>query len=406
MDISSERTDRKLDWRRTKLQQTIAYFAAFVALGLTTGSLGPTLPSLADQTKVGLSAISYVFTARSLGYVIGSVRAGKLLDGRPGNPLMAALLLLMSLMMAVVPLVPVLSLLLLAMFLLGVAEAGVDVGANTMLGWVHRMKVAPFMNALHSFFGVGALIAPLVVAGAVSFNLPATHSYFALAVLLLPVSLFILRLPSPAAAPQTTHRETSTGKTRHVFLIALFLFLYVGAEVGFVGWIFTYSIELRLSDVSTAAYLTSLFWGSLTLGRVLAIPVAARFEPQRILVLSMTGCILSLAIVLLRPGSFSGVLISTIALGLSMASIFPTTLSFAGKRMRLSGRVTGWFVFGASAGSMLVPLAIGQAFQAVGPKIVIIVTIATLLAAFAVLTAILHTTIPGETNYSRLVRIL
>src|SRR5258706_12529814 len=51
---------------------TAGYFAAFVALGLTTGLLGPTLPGLASQTSASLNAISYLFTARSLGYVLGA----------------------------------------------------------------------------------------------------------------------------------------------------------------------------------------------------------------------------------------------------------------------------------------------------------------------------------------------
>ena len=391
MDIALVSPKRKLDRQADKLRLTAAYFAAFVALGLTTGSLGPTLTSLAERTHVSLAAISYVFTARSLGYVLASVRAGKLLDGRQGNPVMAALLLLMSIVLAVVPLVSNLWLLIVAMLLLGAAEAGVDVGANTLLSWVHGNRIAPFMNALHSFFGVGALIAPLVVALFVSFNLTATHSYFALSLVILPVSLLMLRLPGPVRNVEKIQEQTSTENTRIVALIALFLFLYVGAEVGFAGWIFTYATQLRLADASAAAYLTSLVWASLTLGRILTIPVAARFDSDKILGFSLAGCILSLAILLLRAESFGAVLLGTTGLGLSMASIFPTTLSFAGKRVRMTGRITGWFVCGASAGSMLVPLVIGQAFQAVGPSVVILVTLATLLVAVGVLTVILRT---------------
>src|SRR6266853_929179 len=64
---------------------TAGYFAAFVALGLTTGLLGPTLPGLASQTSASLSAISYLFTARSLGYVLGATGGGGLYDRRAGN---------------------------------------------------------------------------------------------------------------------------------------------------------------------------------------------------------------------------------------------------------------------------------------------------------------------------------
>jgi fucose permease len=68
-----------------------------------------------------------------------------------------------------------------------------------------------------------------------------------------------------------------------------------------------------------------------------------------------------------------------------MAPIFPTTLSLAGRRMNLTGHVTGWFIVGASAGSMLIPLVIGQAFAAIGPRFVIVITTSTLAIAFGVL---------------------
>jgi MFS transporter, FHS family, Na+ dependent glucose transporter 1 len=382
---------------------TAAYFAAFVALGLTTGSLGPTLPSLAEQTQVGLSAISYVFAARSLGYVVGSVRLGKLFDRKPGNPVMAGMLFAMAIMMTLVPLAPKLWLLLVTMLVLGVAEAGIDVGANTLLGWAHGKSVGPFMNAMHSCFGVGALIAPIVVAQTVSFKLSPTNSYWLLALLLLPVGLFVLRLPSPHSTAEVAPEEHSTTKRRQVFLIALFLFLYVGAEVGFAGWIFTYATTVRLSDAGTAAYLTSLFWGSLTLGRMLTIPIAARFKPGSILMGSLGGCLVSLGLMLVSPSSFAALLAGTICLGLSMASIFPTTLSFANHRIKLTGQVTGWFIVASSTGSMLIPLVIGQAFPLVGPRAVMLVTTAMLLTAAGVLTCVIRNSEPtwNEAVYGR-----
>ena len=377
---------------------TAAYFAAFVALGLTTGSLGPTLTSLAEQTHVGLRAISYVFTARSVGYLLGSVRGGKLFDRRAGNPLIAAMLLMMAITMTLVPLTSRLWLLLLVMLMLGAAEAGLDVGANTLLGWVHGNRIAPFMNAMHSFFGVGALLAPIVVAQTAVLSYPTSRSYFVLALLLLPAAAFTLYLPSPIATTPKNHDGPATTNGRLVFLIALFLFLYVGAEVGFAGWIVTYAIKLKLSGDTTATYLASLFWGSLTLGRILTIPAAARFKSRTILVNSLAGCFLSLSVLWLLHDSFSATLVGTTGLGLSMASIFPTILSFAGNQMKMSGRVTGWFVFGASAGSMLIPLGIGQAFQVVGPRVVILVTSVTLLVAGGVFAEMIRSSKVVENN--------
>lgn len=367
---------------------TVAYCAAFVFLGLTTGSLGPTLPSLADQTHVGLSAISYVFTARSAGYVLGSVLAGKLFDQKSGNPLMVAMLFTMSIMMALVPLTPKLWLLLITMLILGAAESGLDVGANTLLGWAHGAEVGPFMNAMHSLFGVGALIAPLLVAQAVSFKLPATHSYFFVALLIVPVSLVFLRLPSPTA--RVLAGEQVTSKSQQVFLIALFLFLYVGSEVGFAGWIFTYATKLQLSDTSRAAYLTSLFWGGLTLGRMVTVPIAARIRAESLLVGSLTGCFISLGLILASPSTFAFVLAGTCCLGVSMAPIFPTALSLTARSMNLTGHVTAWFIVASSAGAMVIPLVIGQAFSAIGPQSLIVVTTTTIAIAFGMVVFVIH----------------
>jgi FHS family Na+ dependent glucose MFS transporter 1 len=369
---------------------TAAYFAAFIALGLTVGSLGPTLPSLAEQTHVGLAAISYLFTARSMGYVLGAVRGGRMFDRRAGNPVMAVMLFAMSIMMTLVPLVPKLWLLLIVMLILGAAEAALDVGANTLQAWVHGNRVAPFMNAMHSFFGVGALIAPIVVAQTALLSYSTTTSYFVIAALLLPVAAYIFRLASPTGAMTIKPELPAAADRGLVFLIALFLFLYVGAEVSFAGWIFTYSVKLNLSSATTAAYLTSLFWGSLTIGRMLIITAAARFKAGSILMSSLAGCLLSIGLMVISPRSFASVLIGTAGLGLSMASIFPTTLSYAGQRIRMTGQLMGWIVLGSSVGAMVVPLIIGQFFQSVGPEVLMTVIGIILLGAVGVLFFVLR----------------
>ena len=381
---AQERSQRSL--------QTAAYFAAFIALGLSTGSLGPTLPGLAAQLNVGLGAISYLFTARSLGYVIGSVRSGSLFDNRPAHVVLGTMLLLMSLAMVLVPLTGHLSVMLGLMMLLGAAESGLDVGANTLLVRLHAKRVGPFMTALHSFFGIGALVAPLIVAQTNLLGYETVTSYFVLAFLVLPIAAYTIRLPNQihASAPP----QTSSGATNRsfVFLIALFLFLYVGAEVGFAGWIFTYATEQRLAAPVTAAYLTSLFWGSLTAGRIAMIPLTARIRPTLILLIGITGSLLSVGLIIVAPSSVVIVFAGSIGLGLFMAPIFPTALSFASRRIEMTGRVTAWLVVGGSLGCMLVPWLIGQLFETLGPRSLVYVAELTLLLAAVVLAVALQRT--------------
>lgn len=374
---------------------TIAYFSSFVALGLTTGSLGPTLPALASQTNSSVSAISYLFTFRSLGYVCGSLRGGKLFDRYPANTVMGIMILMAVAALSLVPLVSQLWLLLALMFALGVAESSFDVGANTLLVRVHGKRVAPFMNAMHACFGVGALIAPLIVAQLTLSGHAATQTYFVLAVLLLPIAGFTFRQRSPHA-PEGHRVDTAESKTRFtMFSLVLFLFLYVGAEVGFAGWIFTYAVATSLGSVAAAAYLTSLFWGSLTLGRILMVPLAARVKPESILAVSLAAAVLSLLLMMVGSNSLLVISLTTVGLGISVASIFPATLSFAGLHMTVSGRVTGWFIVGSSMGATLIPLAIGQLLARFGPYSIIVVPALALFFAgcvFALLRGQLYRT--------------
>jgi hypothetical protein len=62
-----------------------------------------------------------------------------------------------------------------------------------------------------------------------------------------------------------------------------------------------------------------------------------------------------------------------------MAAIFPVMLTWAGRRMTITGFVTSWFFIGASAGGMFFPWFIGQLFESTGPRITMLTTLACLV---------------------------
>ena len=61
-------------------------------------------------------------------------------------------------------------------------------------------------------------------------------------------------------------------RLRVVHLMSVFLFLYVGVEVSIGGWIVTFIINER-SGGRNSGYVSSGFWGGLTLGRVALLPL-------------------------------------------------------------------------------------------------------------------------------------
>lgn len=367
-----------------KVAKTVSYYAAFIALGLVNAILGPTLPGLAENTRTQLSEISYLFIARSLGYLLGSLLGGRLYDRLPGHTVMAVMVLGMVATLVLVPFIPLLSILIAILLLMGIAEGALDVGGNTLLVWVHRHKVGPFMNGLHFFFGIGAFLAPIIVAQALLYSGGMSWAYWFVALLILPIIFPLLRLASPVVhtiAKDDPTRQTNPGL---VALMAFFLMLYVGAEVSFGGWIYTYTVTLGIAEEATAAYLTSAFWGALTVGRLLAIPIAARFRPRFILLSDLLGALASAGLILLWSNSLAIIWIGTLGMGLFLASVFPTTLSLAERRMTITGQVTSFFFVGASLGAMTVPWLVGQLFEAIGPHMVMIAVLIDLIIAVAI----------------------
>lgn len=382
---------------RQKLHLTYAYYAAFVALGLIAGAVGPTLTGLAENTNTLLSEISVIFTAGSLGYLIGSILAGRVYDRVPGHPVMIAALFIMAAMLALTPLVPLLWLLATVLLVLGAAQGLLDVGGNTVLVWLHGDRVAPFMNGLHFFFGLGAFFSPIIIAQTVLVSGDITWAYWALALLMLPAAAWIFRFPSPAGPTADEHneldhalsRQTTRRQSMLVALLAVFFFLYVGAELGYGNWIFTYAFESGLTNKTMAAYLTSAYFGAFTLGRLVGIPIAARVRPRLILLADLLGCIVSLAIIILYRDSLTALWLGTLGLGFSNASIFPTMLNFAERRLIITGSITSWFFVGSSLGGMFWPWLVGQLFESVGPSVVMIATFVDLVLALAVFAVVI-----------------
>ncbi len=376
---------------RPKLVQTALYFASFVLLGGTFAIVGPTLSSLAAHAQVGLSEISIVFTAHATGYLVGSLLSGRVFDRARGHPILAVSLLCITAIMVAMPLLTALWLLVVLLFLLGMVGSSIDVGGNTMLVWTHGRSVGPFMNALHLMFGVGGLLSPLLVSLAFRTQGDVHVAYWVLAALAVPIALIALRVPSPSHGDAETRTELAqTRNTPLVVLLVLFFFTIVAVESGVSGWLSTYATRYGASEI-TAALVTSAFWGAFTLGRVLAIPIAMRAKPERMLVAGVSIALLGMGLLIVGGGAMSMSWAGAIAAGLGIASLFATSIAYAESRMEISGSVTSFFLGGGSVGSMLMPLIIGSAFERFGPQSLPVIMMAvlglgmlTLIATFRV----------------------
>jgi FHS family Na+ dependent glucose MFS transporter 1 len=370
-------------------RQTTGYYALFVYLGLTTAMLGPTLPFLASQVSRPVGDMGYMFLASSAGFTAGTVLASRVFDRVPGHLLLALSQLVSAAMLALIPLAPVFWFLLSIAAIKGLADGVINTGGNTLLVWTHGDQAGPYMNALHFFFGLGAFLAPFLAAQVI--NVPGGYrwAYWMLATVagLIGTRLLTLRggpkphgLSTAGGAGEKDKPPVLTRLTHPVVISALlFLFFYVGSEIAFGGWLYTYATELNLASVQAAAYLTSAYWLSFTVGRLLSIPVATRIRPSIIVLAALGGCLAVLAAVIAFPGSSAVLWIVAVALGFFLAPIYATGFTLAGQSVILTAQVSGVILLGDSMGGMILPWLVGPVIERTGPRALVYLVFGSLL---------------------------
>lgn len=396
MQISSQTTPQK---KQKEIYYFLTYGICFISLGLGMSALGPMLPYLAENINVSLAQISFLFTASSLGYLIGSAGGGRLYDRCKGHKLMILALVLMILMGILIPIIPVFSLLLIVMFIFGIGMGLIDIGGNVNLLWVFQSRVGPYMNALHFSFGIGAFLSPIIVHNVMRLTGGSlTWPYWILSILFLPglVGLWLLKSPkNPEKQVEGAPPIKNNG--RLVVLMMMLFFLYVGVEGGYGGWIFTYATENQIANEAAASYMNSIFWGALTLGRLISIPLAKKLKPATLLMGNFGLSVFFLSLILIWPTNPIMVWIVSAGLGLALSSVFPTLLSLGETRMTITGGVTGLFFLGSSSGSTLLPMLLGQIFEYIGSyQMMVALLIASCLGLLVLMAVIFTSNRVGE----------
>ncbi|MDX5433866.1 MAG: MFS transporter [Halomonas sp.] len=343
---------------------TLTYFVAFIAIGMCVGLLGPALPHLAVMTGSGMGQIAILFTARALGTMLGSVLSGLLIDRFDGHRVLAAMLLLLAAGLAAVPFSQALALLTAVMFLLGLAEVSVNAGANTLLLWTHGPASPPWISALHFCFGLGNMLVPLVLVAVLHLQLSFAWAFWLVALYVVLLLLPLLRLPSPRP-PDMSLGDRTAPPPQDGWRLAIFLLmfgLYVGMEVTFAGWITAYGVLSGMAPAD-AALLVTLFWLTLSAGRLLAIPLVRLLTPWMVL----RGCLgLGLVSTLALHGQWLPLPLVALLFGLAASAVFPTLFGLSNQLMPANGRTTGWIFLASGIGGMALPSLTGPLLERAG----------------------------------------
>ncbi|MFD0205757.1 MULTISPECIES: MFS transporter [Saccharothrix] len=341
--------------------QTAAYFLCFALVGVLSTMLGPSLLTLSEVTGSPLGSLGLLFTVDSFGSVCGSLLAGWLLNRFATHLQAVAGLVGITVLLLVLPTLTTPTALLPAWWALGLCKTFLIVTVNTLLIRERAGNVGPSMNVADFFLGLGSLVMPVVIAQSLRGTGHLQWAYWSAAVLSVVLIIWMLRmLPGPTVGADDKPRGGSGGK-RVVAAVAAMLFVYVGAEISFSGWLPAYVHGRGIaSSAADAAYFASLFWIAVTVGRLVWLPPAHRYPPQRLLLAAFAGCVLSLALVLGAGTATPLVVAGTVGFGLCMAPIFPSAFTLLDQEVTVTGRVSAVCLCTASVGAMFFPPVVGH----------------------------------------------
>ncbi|XP_060472383.1 LOW QUALITY PROTEIN: sodium-dependent glucose transporter 1 [Panthera onca] len=376
---------------------TVILCAAFLGLGMSVAILGPTFQDLATNVNRNISSLSLIFVGRAFGYLSGSVIGGVLLDAMNHFLLLGLSMLATTVGLYLVPFCKTAGLLIVMMSIFGVSIGILDTGGNVLILAIWGDKGAPHMQALHFSFALGAFLAPLLAKLAlgttgsadnhaeadshsslnqsseadsesllgVPDNLNLLWAYAVIGTYIFVVSVFFLALFLKKSSRQEKTKASAQRSRRAKYhnallcLLFLFFFFYVGAEVTYGSYVFSFATTHAGMKESEAAGLNSIFWGTFAACRGLAIFFATCLQPGTMIVLSNIGSLGSSLLLVLFDKSPVCLWIATSVYGASMATTFPSGVSWIEQYTTIHGKSAAFFVVGAALGEMAIPAVIG-----------------------------------------------
>lgn len=174
--------------------------------------------------------------------------------------------------------------------LIGLGDGVLNLQCNSLVGELHPQRRVAFLNWANATFGLGAVSVPLLA----SF-LP--WRIICLFVALL--SLISVALAWQAPAVQNLRPKQDKMPWRRSIIFLLLIMFYTGLESSLGTWSGSYLIYLG-QDVTLSSTLLSLYWGGLTLGRILLAGWVGK-QPTKALSLLSAASLVILGLVIFPP---------------------------------------------------------------------------------------------------------
>lgn len=378
----------------------IIIYAAFISLGLPDSLLGVAWPVMQPEYHVPFGFAGIVSMVVSGGTIVSSLMSGRLLKRfGVGRVTFVSVLMTAAALLGIAVLPSFIWILFLAVPL-GLGAGSVDSGLNE---YVAEHYQAHHMSWLHCFWGIGAMTGPVIMSRYIAVGSSWRNGYLTVSVIqfiLVAVLFFTLPLWDKVASTKNDTEETTHGQepdaTRNSLLfplkvkgvkIALISFLfYCGIESTMGLWGSSFLVRAKELDAATAAAWVSSFYGSITVGRLIAGFITMKVG-NKVLIRAGELTVLAGVILLLLPLPNGFSLAGFMIVGLGCAPIYPCMLHETPVRFgkRDAQMIMGFQMAVAYIGSTLLPplfgFIAGNLTMAVMPLFLLIYVFAMLFSS-------------------------
>lgn len=305
-------------------------YLAFIGLGLPDSVLGASWPTLHGSLSVPVSYAGILSVMTTAGTILSSFMSGKVTKRFGTGKVTLISVSMTALALLGFALAPSFWVLLLLTLPLGLGAGSVDAALN---GYVALHYEAKHMSWLHSFWGVGATLGPMILSLFLLQQEGWRKGYLAISSILSFIVLMLLvTLPlwqkynqQPPKKQEASGKVQPTSRGLHklpgVKEALLSFFTYCAVEMTTGLWGASYLVAQHGFSADVAARYVSLYFGGITLGRIFTGFLTLKFSFKTII----RGGLLSIffGIIMIFTGLQVLLPPSFLLIGLGCAPVFP-----------------------------------------------------------------------------------